>query len=192
MKKYLTMVLLSSLIPLFGCSFLPFNSEKAVNESNQTNTGETTPESSPTPPIEENKNQPASASGKTETDLITFAGGTLVVQKTSQMYGEKEDVNWGIIAMIDGSPQSGWSSRRENTENQTAVFELPARTTFTSFGFDTAKVQETDSAAKNVIVEVSHTDANSGFEKVLETTLEDKKDGQSFKVSKKFRRVGCV
>ena len=183
MKKYLTIILLTVLFS-FGCSFLTSGAENNFNDKNQTASDVADSELSPTPATEEN--EPESAGGKVENDLITFAGGTLIVQKSSQMYGEKEDVNWGIIALIDGSSQKGWSSGRENTANQTAVFQLPARTTFDSFGFDTANTQETDSTAKNVTVEVSDADANSGFEKVLDAKLEEKKDGQRFEVSKKI------
>lgn len=178
MEKYLTIVVLSGFISFFGCGFLPSDSEKNAADNNQIASGETTPESSATPPNDEN--EPASAVGKIENDLITFAGGTLVVRKTSQMYGEKEDVNWGIIALIDGSPQSGWSSGSNAPENQSVVLELPARTTFESFGFDTANTQETNSSAKDVTVEVSDTNADSGFQKVLEATLEKEKDNQRF------------
>ena len=181
--NFLRLLLCAFVISCFGCNFLPANTESNAAVENLTTSEEVT-ENSPT--ANESENQTESAGGKIENDLITFAGGTLIVQKSSQMYGEKEDVNWGIIALIDGSSQSGWSSEKEITENQTAVFELPARTTFESFGFDTARVQENDSIAKNVTVEVSDTDANSGFEKVLDAKLEEEKDGQRFEVSKKI------
>lgn len=186
MKKYLTIVLLSVLISLFGCSFLPSSSGKTPDEGNQTATGETISESSSTPTGNESKSPADSAEEKTKPNFLAFANGTLVTQKPTQAYGEKEDVIEGILSMIDGNARSGWASRKGNPENQIAVFELPARTTFASFGFDTGNARSGGVAAKDVTVEVSDTDGQSGFKKVLDATLKEKENDQRFAVSDKI------
>lgn len=107
MKKYTIIILLSGLISHFGCGFLPSGSGKTADEGNQTTSGETISESFSTPTGNESKNPADSAEGKTEPNFLAFANGTLVTQKPTQAYGEKEDVIEGIISMIDGNARSG-------------------------------------------------------------------------------------
>lgn len=115
---------------------------------------------------------------------LAFGAGTVVVSQTSQSASSDS----GARQLIDESGFA-WMTAEGQVADQGVTLELPARTTFTSFEFDTAYPTYLDgSSAKDVRVEVSDTSATDGFQPVVEATLKDSDskggvDDQVFKVS---------
>lgn len=118
---------------------------------------------------------------------LAFGAGAVVVDKTSQSPSSDS----GARQLIDESGFA-WITADGQVAHQRITLELPARTTFKSFVFDTAYPTYLDgSSAKDVVVEVSDTSATDGFQAVLEATLADSDskggvDGQAFAVSKEL------
>lgn len=114
---------------------------------------------------------------------LSFGAGTIVVDNTSQSRSSDS----GARQLID-ERGFAWMTGDGQVTDQSVTLELPARTTLTSFVFDTAYPTYLDgSSARNVRVEVSDTSATDGFRTVLEATLKDSDsrggvDGQAFDV----------
>jgi outer membrane protein OmpA-like peptidoglycan-associated protein len=114
-----------------------------------------------------------------EVNLLALGEGALPVVE-AQSYG-----GWTAVNMIDDAPGSGWACPLGKLSNNVFVFELPVPGTPGRFEFDTGSIDGTGRGAKDVVVEVSAVSMDAAFEPVLKTSLADKKDGQSFPVSKK-------
>lgn len=100
---------------------------------------------------------------------LAFGAGTIIVGKTSESASSDNSAR----KLIDESG-FGWETDKGQIENQTVTLELPARTTFKSFVFDTRQTASVDGrAAKDVIVEISDVSATVGFQTILEATLRD-------------------
>src|SRR5215510_1947354 len=115
-----------------------------------------------------------------EPSLVSISAGALVVKKP-QEYGS----NWSAIWILDEKPKSGWATPKNATGPQVIVIALPERTLLDKLVFDTGSVDGGDGrGAKDILVEVSDTNADDGYRKVAELSLQDKADNQQFRVSK--------
>lgn len=114
-----------------------------------------------------------------EVNLLALGEGTLPVVEAPSYSG------WTAANMLDDAPRSGWACAAGKVTNNVFVFELPVPGTPGRFEFDTASIDCANCGAKDVVVEVSTVSKDAGFEPVLRASLADKKDGQSFPVSKK-------
>lgn len=122
---------------------------------------------------------PASAQ---EVNLLALGEGVLPVVETPSYGGE-----WTPACVLDDSPRSGWASPKGRTTGAVFVFELPVPGAPARFEFDTASIDGDGRGAKDVLVEVSATSKDAGFETVLKASLADRKDGQAFPASKKVQ-----
>jgi OmpA-OmpF porin, OOP family len=107
-------------------------------------------------------------------NLLALGEGALTVESP-----ESSSQAWGPISLLDDAPSSGWCSRKGRIINNVFLIEVPTEVTLTAFEFDTASTDGPRRAAKDIIVEVSSAH-DSGFRKVLEASLAEKKDGQRF------------
>jgi OOP family OmpA-OmpF porin len=92
---------------------------------------------------------------------------------------------WPAVNVLDDAPSSGWASEKARLTNNVFVFELPGAATLTAFEFDTAEIDGDGRGAKDVTVEVSSA-ATTGFQKVLQASLQDRKNGQRFAATAKL------
>lgn len=185
MKNTLLLTSLLLLIFTLGCGLTDTFKTTSNNNVNSaaptmnkaTPTATATPTVSPTP-IDK------AAFG---TNWLAFGAGTIVVDKTSEARNSDESARH----LIDESG-FGWKTAEGAIENQSVTLELPARTTFKSFVFDTAQPTAYDGrAAKDVVIEISDASATEGFQTILEATLEDSSnkngvDNQSFSAQKEI------
>ena len=141
----------------FGCNFLNRTSENAKPEV----TSETTSK------VSETKSSSQEETKKiTEKNLMSLASGAVLLK-----YPNPNSWQFSPVRMIDGT-DSFWISEGGKAANQTFVIELPAETIFKSFSFLNGNDYYGEgSNAKDILVEVSNTDMNNGFHKVLETSL---------------------
>lgn len=120
-------------------------------------------------------------------DWLAFGAGAVVVDKTSEAKNSDESARH----LIDESG-FGWKTADGATQNQSVTLELPARTTFKTFVFDTHQPTYYDGrAAKDVLIEVSDESATDGFQPILTATLKDSSnkngvDNQPFPVEKEI------
>lgn len=91
--------------------------------------------------------------------------------------------SWNAENLLDESPSSGWACESGHIKENVFVFEMVEKTTLERFEFDNAAVDAEGAGAKNVLVEVSTTSPDRGFTAVLQATLADKTDQQSFPVT---------
>jgi len=113
-----------------------------------------------------------------EVNLLSLGEGAIPVTVPRNYSG------WPAVNVLDDAPSSGWASERGRLTNNAFVFELAGTATLTAFEFDTAEIDEDGCGAKDVTVEVSSA-ASAGFQKVLQATLQDRKNAQRFPVSAK-------
>lgn len=114
-----------------------------------------------------------------EVSLVSLSAGALIVKKPQEY-----DTSWSSIWLLDERPDSGWATPRGVTGNQVIVIALPERTVLKSLIFDTGSVDGDDGrGAKDIVVEVSDTNEESGFKKIAEVSLQDKMDNQRFPVA---------
>lgn len=112
-------------------------------------------------------------------NMLSLQEGTLPVS-IPPTYG-----GWNAENLLDDSSQSGWACESGNIANNVFVFELVEATTLERFEFDNTSVDAEGAGAKDVLVEASITSASTGFTPVLQATLADKTDRQSFPVTTK-------
>ncbi len=174
MNKILPLILIVFVV--LGCNMI----DRLSKQEPPVITNAPTPESTKEFPTKDSSN----ASGDEGKDLLSFGSGAYLASISSE-YTPGEVSRWSAFGLIDESKKIGWASKTTKVTNQSIVFELPAKTTLDTIGFDTEGVDTTGSAAKDVSVEISDASANDGFESILSVTLEDKTDGQDFKVEKK-------
>ena len=129
----------------------------------------------------------AAAPAEPGRDWLAFGAGTVVVQASSEAASSDSRAR----QLIDESGFA-WQTGDGQVAAQSVTLELPARTTFKRFVFDTASPTYLDgSSAKNVRIEVSDESATAGFQTVLEATLKDSDskggvDGQAFDAAKQL------
>lgn len=112
--------------------------------------------------------------GAEPVNLLSLQEGALPVSVPPTYSG------WNAENLLDDSPKTGWASEDNRTQNNVFVFELAETATLESFEFDNAAVDDEGSSARNLLVEVSATSAETGYTRVLEASLADKTDGQRF------------
>jgi outer membrane protein OmpA-like peptidoglycan-associated protein len=100
------------------------------------------------------------------------------VQKP-QEYSE----GWSAFWLLDDKASSGWATPKDVIAPQTIVIALPERTELDRLSFDTGSIDGDGRGAKDITVEMSDTDATSGFQQIAAVSLQDKADNQSFPVS---------
>jgi outer membrane protein OmpA-like peptidoglycan-associated protein len=110
--------------------------------------------------------------------LISFSSGALIVQKP-QEYSE----GWSAFWLLDDKASSGWATPQNVIAPQTIVVALPERTQLDRLSFDTGSIDGDGRGAKDITVEISDTDATTGFQQIATVSLQDKADNQSFPVS---------
>jgi len=110
---------------------------------------------------------------------VSLSAGAVVVKKP-QEYGS----TWSAIWILDEKPKSGWATPKNVTGPQVVVIALPEQTLLDKLVFDTGGVDGVDGrGAKDILLEVSDTNADEGFRKIAELSLQDKADNQQFRVS---------
>ncbi|MBU0968968.1 MAG: OmpA family protein [Proteobacteria bacterium] len=107
-------------------------------------------------------------------NMLSLQEGTLPVSVPPNYGG------WNPENLLDDSPQSGWACESGKIQNNVFVFELVGATTLERFEFDNTSVDAENAGAKDILVEVSDTSASDGFAPVLQASLADKTDQQSF------------
>lgn len=102
---------------------------------------------------------------------MAFGAGTIVVAKTSE-----GAASYDAARMLIDESGFGWETAKGQIENQSVTLELPARTTFKTFVFDTRQTTGLEVGAKDVTVEISDVSATDGFQTILEASLNDDPD----------------
>jgi outer membrane protein OmpA-like peptidoglycan-associated protein len=120
----------------------------------------------------------AAAATAQEVNLLALGEGALPVTEPPSYSG------WPAVNVLDDAPGSGWASEQGRLTNNVFVFELAGAATLTAFEFDTAGIDTDASGAKDVTVEVSSA-AKTGFQRVLQAALQDRKNAQRFPASAK-------
>ena len=168
--KAITVGFYISAVFIMACGYLPQGAKsggsaaEVVTNGNNVSTIE--PEATPRPALSTDKK-----------NLLALGNGSFPVLKSSEYSGR-----WRATSLVDELVQIGWASAKEKTSNQSVTIELTAKTTLKSIVFDTAKVDEDGTAAKEVTVEISDSSSTDSFEEILVATLKDKQDGQEFPV----------
>ncbi len=121
-----------------------------------------------------------------EVNLLALGEGAFPVAEPQGYPG------WPAVNLLDDAPGSGWASDDGQLTNHVFVFEMPTAATLTAFEFDTAGIDGDGRGAKDVTVEVSAA-ASTGFQKVLQASLADRRNAQRFpaaaKVAGRFVRL---
>ncbi len=109
---------------------------------------------------------------------MSLSAGAFIVKKPQEY-----SVNSATIWILDEKSKSGWSTPKNVTAPQVIVIALPEQTLLDKVVFDTGSVSGAERAAKDILVEVSDTNADEGFRKIVELSLKNKADNQQFPVS---------
>ncbi|HRH41092.1 MAG TPA: OmpA family protein [Pyrinomonadaceae bacterium] len=164
------------LIATFGlaCNFLSKKEETNANNSNSV--------------VEKNKENanvktenspvasPEADSAKTENLLSLASGAYLVKQPEWDRAFDHNPINLIFDGMM-------WRSDEGKVTNQVFVIETPGETTLKKVGFDTKHIfYTTEENAKDILLEASNTNAESGFQTILETSLEQESKISEFPV----------
>ena len=112
-----------------------------------------------------------------QASLVSFSAGALLVVSPPE-YGS----GWSALGIIDERPESGWATPEGVLGPQVFVIELPEQTVLKTLTFDLAGTDGAGRGAKDVLVEMSNTDAKSGFQKIGQVVLKDKVNNQTFPV----------
>lgn len=114
----------------------------------------------------------------TEKNLLSLASGAyLVKQPITDRAFDHNPINLIFDGMM-------WRSDEEQVANQIFVIETPSETILKQIAFDTAHIfYTTEENAKDILLEASNTNANSGFQTILETSLDQESKIISFPVT---------
>lgn len=169
MKTIIFSTILTLLFFAFGCGTI---SKFTATAGANSNVGKLTPPPPTVAPVQEttpDKTPPPFDKASLGTNYLAFGAGTVVVAKTSEAASSDDSAR-----KLNDESGFGWQSAKGAIENQSVTLELPSRTTFKTFVFDTKQTTSVDGrAAKDVIVEISEVSATSGFQTILEATLKD-------------------
>lgn len=155
-----------------GCSFL---NQKEQSANNTKPTVEKTPEPEKTPTVEKTSDQPSGAA--TSANFLHLASGAYFVK---QPKSERAFDNTPINLIFDGM---NWRSEENALTNNVFVIETPGETTLKTVVFDISHPFNTpDENAKDILFEASNTSADSGYQTILETSLEKDAEMPSFTV----------
>jgi Sad1 / UNC-like C-terminal len=133
---------------------------------------------SATPAVEAAAASEASAQGDAEPSLVSLSAGAIIVKKP-----QKYSTYWSAVWILDERSRSGWATPKNMTSPQVIVIALPEQTLLNKLAFDVVGVDGAGRGAKDILVEVSDTNADDGFRKIAEVSLRDKADNQQFPVS---------
>ncbi len=117
--------------------------------------------------------------GAETANMLSLQQGALTVSVPASYGG------WYAESMLDESAHTGWACESGHIRDNVFVFELVRETVLDRFEFDNASVDAEGAGAKDVLVEVSNTSPESGFVPVVQATLADLTDGQSFEATRK-------
>lgn len=138
----------------------------------QAEAGETAPAASPASPELAN-----GAAAQPPVNLLAFAAGTQIVDKPEDNKGLFM-MAYDPINLIDESLGNDWSASA--AKPAVIVFELPERATLDRLVFDSAGVSRPEKSPKTVLVEMSDTSMNEGYQPILSTDLKMAENDQSF------------
>jgi len=130
------------------------------------------------PAVEAAAASEASAQGDAEPSLVSLSAGATIVKKPQEY-----SAYWSAVWILDEKSKSGWATPKNVTSPQVIVIALPEQTLLNKLVFDIAGVDGPGRGAKDILVEVSDTNADDGFRKIAEVSLRDKADNQQFPVS---------
>ena len=131
-----------------------------------------------TPAVEAAAADGASAQRDAEPSLVSLSAGAIIVKKPQEY-----SAYWSAVWILDERSKSGWATPKNVTSPQVIVIALPEQTLLDKLVFDTAGVDGPGQGAKDILVEMSDTNADDGFRKIAEVSLRDKADNQQFPVS---------
>lgn len=118
----------------------------------------------------------APAAAAPEQNLLALGAGALTVVAPVSY---NTAYNWSPDALIDEQLATGWATRGKDLSPKTFVFQLAEKSSITSLGFDSAKVERAATSAKDVKVEIA--DAEGGpFTPIATLALAQAKDHQRF------------
>lgn len=170
MKLNLFLVLVVLIFANLGCGILNQTKETPKTE----NSTEATPKALETasPATIENKKS-------LEKNLLSLASGAVLLK-----FPTPNSWQFSPVRLIDGT-DSFWISGADDKGSQIFVIGLPAETTLQNFSFLNGNDYYGEgSNAKDILVEVSNSSKNDGFQTVLETSLPpDIKEDQMFKAT---------
>ena len=184
MKTRLLLPLIALLFFTFGCNLI--NKFRGDSKANS-NIAQPTPTILSTATAAPSVSPIPTEKADLGRDWLAFGAGTIIADKTS----ETASSDSGARQLIDESG-FGWNTADGKIENQSVTLELPARTRFKTFVFDTRQPTYYDGrSAKDVTIEVSDDSATAGYQTILEATLKDSSgkngvDAQTFPVSEEL------
>lgn len=161
------------LIATFGlaCSFL--DKKDDAKSDNSTPSVVKTDENSNS--SSENSNATDQSVGE---NLLSLASGAFLVKKPDS---DRAFDHNPINLIFDGMM---WRSDEGKISDLVFVIETPGETTLKKVGFDTNHMfYTTEENAKDILVEASNTNSESGFQKILEMSLEQESKIASFPVT---------
>lgn len=151
------------IIALFGLSCSLFS--KTENGSNGSNNSDVSMSATPTPSATVSSNAVA------ERNLLSFGAGAVLLK--FPVPGSSQFSSHNLLD--DG--EAFWISREDEGTDQVFVIGLPGETVFDKFSFLNGNDYYGEgSNAKDILVEISNTSAESGFQKILETSLPNEID----------------
>lgn len=163
------------ILPILTLAFFAFGCGSADNSKTVSDAKTVAPKASPTvsmtPAVAATTEAKPTPFDKASlgANYLAFGAGTIVVANTSQSAGSDDSAR-----KLNDESGFGWKSAEGQIENQSVTLEMPARTTFKTFVFDTKQPTTPDGrAAKDVIIEISDVSATDGFQTILEATLKD-------------------
>ena len=121
----------------------------------------------------------AKATPELEQSLVSLSAGAFVVKKPGE-YSQA----YSVLELLDERASTNWSAPRGVVTPQTIVIELPEKSVLKSVEFDCAEgVSYAGSCAQDMSVEMSDTNAESGFQKIADVSIKEGSDKQRFPVS---------
>lgn len=186
MRKDIVVPFLIIVFFAFGCGSLD-RLRSVQNDAANANRSTVAATATPTPSAAPSASPSPLDKASLGVNWLAFGAGAIVAGKTS----ESRSSDSAARQLIDESGFS-WMTADGQIENQSVTLELPARTTLKTVVFDTGQPTYYDGrGARDVSVEVSDESATSGFQTILEATLQDSKskngvDDQTFPVQKEI------
>lgn len=186
MKKSLTLPLLILMFFVFGCGLLDRFKENANTNSNVASASPT-PTVSAVPTVSPTVSPTPFDRAALGRNWLAFGSGAIVVEKTSEAADSTSSARH-----VNDEAGFPWMTADGQVTNQSVTLELPARTTLKTVVFNTGQPTYYDGrVAKDVMIEVSDESATSGFQTILEATLQNSPDktgvdNQVFPVTKEI------
>ena len=177
-RLLLTFAVFASLalpLSLFGCARTSTNRDSNSNSAQSNRATETT-----TPANNSNGASGDQTAANREPSLVALSAGAFVVKRPQEWMDDES-----AFHLLDEGPKSKWATPRGVTSPQTIVIALYEKTQLKTLDFDNYSIdsQFVGCSAKDIIVEMSDTDENSGFQKIADVSLKDREDNQRFPVS---------